>query len=99
MVRLPFTDVVGVPVLRSERVRVHSPMECPLTLHLASSGHHPLRAAWSAAFVVDVVTGALPSGLPGPTGPCSRPPHRTFLPRDLQPPGNSDGASAPSNHA
>jgi hypothetical protein len=69
--RLPFTGVVAVPVLRSERVRVHSPMKWPLTLHLAISGHHPLRAAWSAAFVVDVVTGASPSGLPGPTGPCT----------------------------
>jgi transposase len=68
---LPFTGVVAVPVLRSERVRVHSSMKRPLTLHLAISGHHPLRAAWPAALVVDVVTGASPSGLPGPTGPCT----------------------------
>src|SRR5512135_1231867 len=67
---LRFTSVVALLVLRSVGVRVHSPMD----------GHRSSRSRSLASThaaqddplpFVDVVTGERPSGLPGPTGPCT----------------------------
>jgi arylsulfatase len=97
---LPFTGVVAVPVLRSERVRVHSPMKRSLSLHLAISGHHPLRAAPGPLLSSPMSSPARRlQDFPVPPDLAPEHPTGSSFPGDLQPPGNSDGASAPSNHA
>ena len=70
-VRWPFTGVVAVS--RIEVSARASPFANgrPLVLQAMDLGSSPLRAARSAAPVLDFVTGVSLSGRPGPNGPCT----------------------------
>jgi hypothetical protein len=67
----PFTGVVAVPGIEVSARASPFANGRPLVLQAMDLGSSPLRAARSAAPVLDFVTGVWLSGRPGPNGPCT----------------------------